>query len=60
MAKLLWITICLSAIFGIATGRPDWHRDEVFKIKRIRMFSSEEQQESIAMVKQKKCGYAVS
>lgn len=63
----VYLLIFLSALFLLneAFARPNWQRDEAFKIKRIRLFSSEEEKQTIAKILAAenadiKCGYNVS
>lgn len=63
----LYVFVLLSALCSLCFARPgpDWHRDETFKIKRIRIYGSEEERDfmnrfGLGKSSDIKCGYEVS
>lgn len=65
--KLGVVAVLLSAFYSLSVARPGttWHRDESFKIKKIRIYDSEENQDiynrfGFEKSSDTKCGYEVS
>lgn len=66
MTKLFIFVVLSVFMYEIyARPGPDWHRDETFKIKRIRIYNPAEETNFMSMIKgarlnEVKCGYEVS
>lgn len=61
------VFVLLSALYSLSNARPgpNWHRDESFKIKKIRIYGSEEDRDiynrfRLEKSSDVKCGYEVS
>lgn len=65
--KFCVVVVLLSALYSLSCARPgpNWHRDETLKIKKIRIYGSEEERDiynrfRLDKSSDIKCGYDVS